>query len=112
MDSHQYAKQLKETAEHMLARPVVELEEHSTPHVYIGFWDKDKFVAAARSFGGGRKSFSMDDLHYEPNGTCIILSIGRAKVCRKIQDVKWECEPLLSTEEVEKLGEPSGQEVL
>jgi len=112
MDSHQYAKQLKETAEHMLARPVFQLEEYSNPHVYVSFYEKEKFVAAARSLGSGKKYFSMDDLLYEPNGTCIVLVIGRDKVCRKIQDVKWECEPLLSTEEVEKLGEPSEQEVL
>jgi hypothetical protein len=104
MKSHEFATQLKVTAEHILNRPDVEIESNS-PFVFMSFWDKKLFVEVARTMGPGKKEFSStNDLHYTPNGTCLTLSIPRDKVCRKIQDVKWECEPLLSAEEVDQLG--------
>jgi len=46
--------------------------------------------------GSGIKQFSGGDLHFKPNGTCLTLSISQDKVCRKVQEAKWECEPLFS----------------
>lgn len=103
MNSHEYAKILHDTAEHLLSRPVVEVENE--PFLYLGFWDKERFVTAARAMGSGQKRFTGTDLRFKPDGTCLELSIGRDKVCRKIQDAKWECEPILSEVEVEQLGE-------
>jgi hypothetical protein len=106
MTSHEYAEELKKTVEHLLARPDVEFE--SGPFLYVSFWEKEKFIAATRAMGSGKKEFSStDDLHFMPVGTCLTMSIGRDTVCRKIQDVKWECEPLLSEEEVAAVGSAS-----
>jgi hypothetical protein len=107
MTSHEYARELQKTVEHLLGRPEVQFEDYASPHQYISFWDKDKFVAAARAMGAGKKEFRDSDLHFVPDGRCLVLSIGRDKVCRKIQDAKWECEPILSDTEVEQLGEVS-----
>ena len=108
MKSHEYAAELQKTIDHILSKPDLELEEHAGPHLYMYFYTKEKFIAFARAMGGGKKSFSnygSEELHFEPTGTCLLLSIARSLVCRKIQDVKWECEPLLSSEEIEQLGE-------
>ena len=102
MTSHEYANELKKTAEHLLSRPEVEFD--TKPFLFVGFYEKAPFVAAARAMGSGKKEFSScDDLHFTPDGTCLTLSIARSLVCRKIQDVKWECEPLLSESEIEQL---------
>lgn len=110
MNSHEYAKQLQASVDHILSRPAFELE-HSQPHIILSFYEKEKFVNAAKALGSGKKSFHDRDLHYEPIGTCVVLMIGRDKVCRKIQDVKWECEPLLTGEEVEQLGQEEHESV-
>lgn len=105
MTSHEYAAELQKTVDHLLSRPEVEFT--NSPFLFVSFYEKEKFVAAARAMGSGKKSFSScDDLHFIPHGTCLTMSISRSLVCRKIQDVKWECEPILSNEEVEQLGEP------
>jgi hypothetical protein len=105
MTSHEYARELQKTVEHLLGRPEVDLD--SQPYLFISFWDKKIFTAAALAMGSGKKEFSNDDLHFTPSGTCMTFTIARSKVCRKIQDAKWECEPILSDTEVEQLGEVS-----
>jgi hypothetical protein len=108
MKSHEFAAVLKTTAEHILNRPDVEFES-SNPYVFAHFYEKAIFVKAAMAMGAGKKEFSnCDDLHFTPTGTCLTMVIPRNKLCRKIQDVKWECEPILSTEEVEQLAEEQG----
>lgn len=104
MNSHEYARELQKTVDHLLARPEVELENYAAPYQFLSFYDKDKFIAAARAMGSGKKEFSRDELKFRPDGTCIIMSIGRDKVCRLVQEAKYECEPILSSYEVEELG--------
>lgn len=101
MKSHEYAKQLKASVDRMLASPEVELD--NTPHVFLFFYEKEQFLAAARAFGAGKKEYTENEFKYTPNGTRIIMSIARTKICRKIQEEKWECEPILSEQEITAL---------
>lgn len=110
MTSHEYAQELQKTAEHLLARPNVKFP--NGPYCFVGFYEKEEFVAAVRAMGTGKKEFaSCDDLHFTPTGICLTLSIARSKVCRKIQDVKWECMPVLSDEEVQQLGQEQDKSI-
>lgn len=101
MTSHEYANRLKEIAEFLLSRPAFEVA--NMPLVLQMYYDKDKFLAAALSLGSGKKEFtdgSWPEVKFFPDACPEIrLSIPRDKVCRKVQDVVWECEPFLSPEE-------------
>lgn len=103
MRSHQFAERLKATAEFLLSRPEVELgwREEYEPTIYISYMnEKESFLQAARAFGSGRKSYDQWDMRFTPkNAPQLQLSISRSAVCRKVQEEKWECEPLLSDEE-------------
>ena len=41
----------------------------------------------------------LQDKTVEDHGAKITMAIPRDKVCRKVQEAKWECEPLLTPEE-------------
>lgn len=101
MTSREYAEQLRETAEILESRP--EFEMPTTRVVVSYYGEKDKFIAAVRALKPGRKSIDEDAQHgyvnFYPTGTCLRLYINRLAVCRKVQDAKYECEPLLSAEE-------------
>jgi hypothetical protein len=102
MTSHEYAQIVKATAEHMLSRPEVEVD--SVPRLYISFWSKEKFVSVVKAMGAGKKEFKSDDLTFIPDGTCLQISAPRNLVCRKIQEAKYVCEPLLTERELADLG--------
>lgn len=105
MKSHEYAQKLADTARFLLSRP--EFETEMEPWVYLGnYWtDKDKFLAAVKALGAGVKEWGKDDLTFKVKSPAeIVLSIQRSAVCRKIQEEKWECEPLLSPEEEAQIG--------
>ena len=73
-------------------------------YTHIGFWDKDKFVAAVKAIGSSTKAYTDGDyptLVVTANGFPIELSISRDKVCKKT--VTFDCEPLFSEEEVRSL---------
>ena len=104
MKSHEHAQKIKQAAEYILSCP--EFETEASPMLYAGwYWEKDKFVNAVKALGSGKKEFFGTDLRYtvENHGAKIYLTIPRDKVCRKVQEVKWECEPLFSAEELEKI---------
>ena len=103
MTSHEYAKELQKTVDHLLSRQEVEFESYAQPFLFVSFYDKEKFVSAVRAMGSGEKKFETVDLRFEPNDTCLIMSIGKDKVCRKVQEAKWECDPLFSDEEIAQL---------
>jgi len=53
-----------------------------------------------RAIGAGKKEYSGTDLRYVAKyGAEISMTIPRDQVCRKVQEAKWECEPLLTPEE-------------
>jgi hypothetical protein len=103
MTSLEYAAKLKRIANFLESRPEFALDYETGP--YIGFFSKDKFVAAAKALGDATKEFTEGDYaqfklksKLEPD---VVLSISRDSVCRKV--VKFECEPLFSAEEVDAL---------
>ena len=100
MKSHAYAKAIIQAAEFILSQPEFDTETEQ-PRLYIGwFWSKEPFLAAVRALGAGKKEYSGSDLRYSVvHGAEITCTIPRDKVCRKVQEAKWECEPLLSPEE-------------
>lgn len=101
MTSHEWAIELNKTANLLLSKPEVEME--TNPYVFAWFYDKERFLSAVRAFGQGKKQFTEHDFKFSVDGTVLTMTIARSKVCRKVQEEKWECEPLLSEEEVETL---------
>lgn len=98
--SHDWARDLHKTADYLLSRPEVEME--SKPAIYNFMYDKEKFLAAVRAMIPGRKVIDEFNVAFEPKGTILSLRVPRNLVCRKIQDVKYDCEPFLSpTEDAE-----------
>lgn len=108
MKSHEYANKLREAAEFLLSKGDVELDYG--PHMYVSMSGrKEDFLAAVKAFGPGEKKYDPDGnaypyVYFTPTGQFFTLSINRDSVCRKVQDVKWECEPLLSAEEEAQVG--------
>lgn len=106
MTSHEYANRVKEIADFLLSRP--EFDTGGSPHFFLSFYDKDKFLLAVKALGTGTKEFttgSWPEVVFKPTGAEEIkVSVPRDKVCRKVQDAVWECEPLLSTGEIEQIG--------
>ncbi len=110
MKSHEYAEKLIDAAVALLKRP--EFEVANDPHFYQGYYDKEKFLAAARALGSGKKEFTSDlysELRFKPDAVAgMALTIPRDKVCRKVRDEEWECESMLSPDEVESLKASEG----
>lgn len=103
--SHEYARKLQRIADALLFAPEVDL--NCTMPVGAWFWsDKKKFLAAVRALGPGEKRYDNSDLEYVLEGTEFKLKIHRDAVCRKVQDEKWECKPLLSPQEEAQVGSP------
>lgn len=102
MTSHEYARELQKTAAILLNRP--EIAFPHGPYLYESYYDKEQFLEAVRAMGSGAKKFTEHDFRFTPTDTCITMCISRSKVCRKVQEEKWECEPLLSEEEVSEIG--------
>ena len=70
--------------------------------MYLYFWSKEDFTAAAKALGTAKKVVtSSDDFQLIAEGAPVTLSISRDKVCKKI--VTYDCEPLFTPEEVEAL---------
>jgi len=100
--SHAYARALQEAAEYLLSKPDFETDT-SGPYIYLGtFYDKGKFLVAARSLSPLAKEYNDTSLRMSrtfTQGAQVYFDIARDKVCRKVQEAKWECEPVLSPEE-------------
>lgn len=106
MTSHEYAEKLEELAAYLKSKPEFDTTEN---HIDFGWaiMSKDKFLPIVRSLGSGQKEFTNTQLYYRPIGLPadveLRIFISRDKVCRKIQEEKWECEPILSPEEEAEL---------
>jgi hypothetical protein len=99
--SHELAKALQATAEFLLSRP--EFSTPGTSHsLYLGsYWDdKDGLVGMVKAVGSVVKSYSGSELEIRLMTPVEIWTrISRDKVCRKVQEEKWECEALLEPHE-------------
>ena|ERR1700690_1682135 len=105
MKSHEYAEKLKEVADFLLSRP--DFSTHSSD-CKVWFWyfgNKTEFLEAAKAVGAGKKVYGDSDMQFYPNGAPnFYLQVDRSAVCRKVQEEKWECEPLLSQDEEALVG--------
>ena len=106
MTSHEYADSLVHLAAALRSRPEFTVSDHMRTQWLSYFADKEGFLAAARALGSGRKDVDKDYFSFYPACTdgCLRVYINREAVCRKVQDEKWECEPLLSEDEVAAVG--------
>jgi hypothetical protein len=106
MRSHELAAQLIATGQYLLSRP--DFETPCTSHsLYLGsYWDdKERFIAAVRALGAGIKSYNGSDLQFNTKTPLEIWTrINRQSVCKKVQEEKWECEPLLTPDEDAAIG--------
>lgn len=104
MNSHEYANKLKVVADALLSKP--EFETPSKPTIRLYFWsNKTEFLGAVKALGAGNKEYTTHDLDFTP--VCaegLSLTVSRSAVCRKVQEEKWECEPLLSEMEEAQVG--------
>ena len=102
IDTREAAKKLREIADFLDSRPTFSLEYFNPG--FFAFYDKAQFVAAAKAIGDATKiteegeyaNFNLKSKHAP-----ITLVIPRDKVCHKT--VKYECEPLFTSEEMESL---------
>lgn len=99
MQSHEVAKQLMKTATSLLDKPEVELPGFSEVVIWY-FSQKEDFIKTVKAFGVGKKDFNSSYLDFRPTGTFLVLRINRDEVCMKVQEEKWECEPLLTKAEL------------
>lgn len=109
MKSHEYAVKLKEAAEFLLSKDELELD--SGPLVSVWFWNKEQFIAVVKALGSGEKEVTERDVAFVPLGTCLRMVAPRNLVCRKVQEEKWECEPLLSQDEMDSIGAEQSEEI-
>jgi hypothetical protein len=111
MQSHEFAERLKKTAEFLLSKPDIRLgwRDGYQPVAFVSFMsEKEAFISAARAMGAGDKRYDQYDLTFIPAGAPLLrFTVARNAVCRKVQEEKWECEALLSNEEVEQIGQPT-----
>lgn len=101
--SYEYADQIRKLAEYLDSIPVFELDYSYGDS--LSFYAKTKFVAAVKAVGSGTKAYTDGEygkLLFTPdNFPELALKIDRSAVCRKV--VKFECDPLFSDDELEKL---------
>lgn len=111
MNSRELAKHFRQVADFLDERGDFNGAEHAmtvsndSPVTSITFYDKEKFVAAAKVVGNSTKEVGQGEyasFYLHVNEAPLKLSISRDKVCRK--KVTFECEPLFSSEELESLG--------
>jgi hypothetical protein len=111
LTSRDYANRLRQLADWFDQRPEFPLpvDEGKMYDFFHYGNDKDGFLAAVRSLGSGAKEFSNDDVKFLPKigeAFHFVLDAARSTVCRKVQEEKWECDPLFSQEEEAELAAP------
>ena len=108
--SHELARNLRELADKLDAKPDFALPFHSDPYLHIFFpsGQKAEFLAAAKVLGGVK---SPSVYYYALRQSCgtfyLDCSIPREAVCKLVkpaQDAVYECEPLLSQAEEAEIG--------
>ena len=67
--------------------------------------EHQQVIAAVKALGTGEKKYDGSDLQFTAATPIPLwIRVQRSVVCRKVQEEKWECEPLLSPEEDAALG--------
>lgn len=112
MTSRDYATKLRELADWLDQRQEFPMGDGERPFVALNYFDRESFTAAVRATKPGTKEITnggYPQVKFRPSlpdsDTYFVISIARDKVCRKVQDVKWECEPILSELDEQVLAE-------
>lgn len=105
MNSHLYAERLKDLAEFLLSKP--EFETNTKVYMLMYQSDKEKLVQAVKAIGAGTKTFTDNEFKFAantlPEGIELRISAPRNLVCKLVAAAKYDCEPLLSPDEVTAL---------
>lgn len=109
MNTRKYAEKLRELAAWLDSRP--EFATDSEPMFYMRYHAKPQFMAAVAALKPGIKKYTdggYPEVEFHPTSApsdCYIKIVApRDIACRKIQEEKWECEPLLSPKEEASIG--------
>jgi hypothetical protein len=109
LSSHEYADRLSRLANFLRSRPAFDTGRYQFNDFLWFYGDKEKFLTAVRALGAGDKEVVGTDLRFRPRhgieNVDFYVEVNRDQVCRKVQDEKWECEPLLSPEEEASLSD-------
>lgn len=96
--SHDWARELQETAAFLLSRGEVEIGNIPKTR-YYEYGLKDNFLKLVRALKPGKKVTNQYYIEFYPSDTeHLELSVSRDLVCRRLNP-EYECEPLLSPEE-------------
>lgn len=107
MTSHDLARRLEVIARELITREEFELPSYQKDTgLRIAYFDnKEGFLKAVRAVGAGTKSQADygEYLNFTPAFGDLKIQVNRNRVCTKVQEEKWECEPLLSESEEKEL---------
>src|SRR6266852_4281093 len=102
--THDWARELQQTAEFLLSRDAVEIPKIPETRGWF-FSEKEVFLNLVRALKPGKKDVSDSYVDFLPHGAHIQLTVNRSLVCRRLNP-EYECEPLLSRAEEAELEEP------
>src|SRR5882762_7450110 len=97
--SHELAVKLMNTAKLLFMRKDIELPGVEDAKITVEYYDSEPFLNAVREMGSGKKDFESYYVKFTPDDSILTLQVPRNKVCKKIQEEKWECVPLLTPEQ-------------
>lgn len=99
MTSHELAVKLFNTAKLLLTKQDVELPGVEDAKITVEYYDREPFLNTVQVMGSGRKEFGSYHFQFIPDNSILVFQVPRSQVCKKIQEEKWECVPLMNTEE-------------
>jgi hypothetical protein len=80
-------------------RESIELPGVENAKITVEYYDREPFLNAVQTMGAGKKDFGSYNFTFTPNDTILSLQVPRSQVCKRTQEEKWECVPLLTPEE-------------
>lgn len=108
MKSHEYADALDTFSAYLRGKP-----EFDTGNAKVYLWGsfygkeaKEQFLTAVKAVGSGKKEFTNEYIYFFPDIDDRILlrfEAPRNLLCRKIKEAEYECDPLLSDNELASL---------
>jgi len=102
--THDWARELQQTAEFLLSREAVQLSKIPETRAWL-FSEKEVFLNLVRALKPGKKEMDTSLVNFFPAGAHIQLTINRDLVCRRLNP-EYECEPLLTQAEEQELEKP------
>ena len=105
LQSHEYAGYLKELAEFLLSKPNFKTDLEKA-YLFIHVYKREELVAAVKALGAGTKEFKNDDFHFKATTSehlFVRVDAPRNIVCRMVKPAEYDCEPILTPDEVAAL---------